>query len=623
MQQNSSHIIARQTIELKLPRRENGFEWNQKISEFCNIKLKKALNQLFDNYSNMDSVIRLDKLEVDLGQLNQTTLDDELVSQIITRLDEQLFKIIKLGNTTIDDRVVQVTTEKIQESVFNDWLHYLKYGFLPVQAARVKTDELNQEVLSIIAEDIRAREKIITILQQSEIAANRLILQHSDIFLQKLLTAYVAIKQDRLTALFAEFKQFEKNLEKRLEKSGKEAGISLKITLGIVPVSKRLRFWKEILDFYILEGISTTNNAIQNWQQLIVNLVKKTIHNLSVSHEEYIKQTLKNSHLQQELTDDLISYPLINPLSETHKKVVTQYLLKEIFNMSDTSKISEKDGSNDSKISGNNKRFDKKLKQQKDSEYLQSNKQADNSDFPSKGKKLSEIKTNKIVEGKVDSEKNRSEEKLNFKTYRTDKERFSIDDDVNQDADSFVQKELVKQQKFQKPVSAGESFYIQNAGVVLLNPFLVNFLKKLELLNENDFVDDYSRQKAVHLIHYLATGQTGLPDYDLLLPKLLCGVSFEEPIDRFIEIRKEDKEEADNLLSAAVEHWGALKKSSPDALREGFLQRDGKLEKVSNGWRLYVEQNTIDFLLSKLPFGWGLGTIKLPWMEEILYVEWG
>ncbi|NJM16308.1 MAG: hypothetical protein HC896_13870 [Bacteroidales bacterium] len=42
-----------------------------------------------------------------------------------------------------------------------------------------------------------------------------------------------------------------------------------------------------------------------------------------------------------------------------------------------------------------------------------------------------------------------------------------------------------------------------------------------------------------------------------------------------------------------------------------------------NGWQLFVEQKTIDILLRRLPMGWGLGTIKYPWMPDILQVEWG
>ena len=81
-----------------------------------------------------------------------------------------------------------------------------------------------------------------------------------------------------------------------------------------------------------------------------------------------------------------------------------------------------------------------------------------------------------------------------------------------------------------------------------------------------------------------------------------------------------EKEECENLLQVVLEHWGALGSTTPDGLRQGFLQREGKLEKKSNGWYLQVEQKTMDMLLSKLP--WNLSMIQFSWMKEVLRVEW-
>lgn len=166
----------------------------------------------------------------------------------------------------------------------------------------------------------------------------------------------------------------------------------------------------------------------------------------------------------------------------------------------------------------------------------------------------------------------------------------------------------------------GASFYVFNAGVVLIHPFLAHFFRTLKLVQEEEFADDAAQHKAIHLIQYLATRQLGLPEYELLLPKFLCGIPFDIPIERDVEITPEEMEEGEGLLDAAVRHWGALGNASPDALREGFLRRAGKLEKRENGWYLKVEQKTIDILLGKLP--WNLSILKLPWMPELLRVEW-
>ncbi|MBP0904183.1 hypothetical protein J8H85_10115 [Mariniflexile gromovii] len=162
--------------------------------------------------------------------------------------------------------------------------------------------------------------------------------------------------------------------------------------------------------------------------------------------------------------------------------------------------------------------------------------------------------------------------------------------------------------------------FFKNAGVVLLHPFLSALFRKLNLLENNEFKDFESQSKAVLLIHYLATENEKPHEYEMVLPKFLCNMPVNMPVDHTLIITKDEKIEVNNVLGAAIEHWGALGNVSPDSLREGFLIREGKLEKEASGWKLYVEHKTLDVLLDKLP--WNLSIIKLPWMNDMLKVEW-
>ena len=162
--------------------------------------------------------------------------------------------------------------------------------------------------------------------------------------------------------------------------------------------------------------------------------------------------------------------------------------------------------------------------------------------------------------------------------------------------------------------------FINNAGLVLLHPFLFRLFQKLELLKENNFKDFNCQSKAVLLLRFLATGKEVIPEYEMQLPKFLCAMPANLPLDHSIRLSKTEKEEAHHLLTAVIKNWNALGKTSPEGLQEGFLKRDGKLLKNESGWKLIVESKTIDILLDKLP--WGISIIKLPWMDEHLKVEW-
>ena len=101
----------------------------------------------------------------------------------------------------------------------------------------------------------------------------------------------------------------------------------------------------------------------------------------------------------------------------------------------------------------------------------------------------------------------------------------------------------------------------------------------------------------------------------------MCGIPFGEPIEKELLISDNMVAESDKLLKAVIKHWSALKNTSPDGLRNSFLQREGKLTRNNDGsWKLFIQQNAFDILISKLP--WSISFIKLPWMKNMLQVEW-
>lgn len=165
-----------------------------------------------------------------------------------------------------------------------------------------------------------------------------------------------------------------------------------------------------------------------------------------------------------------------------------------------------------------------------------------------------------------------------------------------------------------------DSIYIDNAGLVLLHPFLPSLFDTLKLIKGNDWLDELSQQKAVLVLEFLATGKDETEEFDLMLNKILCGIDLQEIVSTEIQLEKEIKVECDMLLSEVITQWSVLKNTSIDGLREAFLKRNGKFSKVENGWLLQVEQESIDILLNQLP--WGIGIVKLPWMNDMLFVEW-
>lgn len=165
-----------------------------------------------------------------------------------------------------------------------------------------------------------------------------------------------------------------------------------------------------------------------------------------------------------------------------------------------------------------------------------------------------------------------------------------------------------------------EDVYINNAGLVLLAPYLPRYFDMLGLMDGKEFKDLVAAERGVHLLQYLVNESTDSFEYQLVLNKLLCGVGTGVPICKSIEISDQEKEASESLLQGIIANWPVLKNTSVEGLRESFMQREAHLQLKADAWHLLVQTKAFDMLLDSLP--WGYSTIKLAWMKNPIYVEW-
>jgi len=178
----------------------------------------------------------------------------------------------------------------------------------------------------------------------------------------------------------------------------------------------------------------------------------------------------------------------------------------------------------------------------------------------------------------------------------------------------------INNKKIEQQPTYNQEIYIRNAGLILAHPFLKELLKRANCLVDLDQIRDEKRDYAVHLLHFLCTGEEKAIEYELTFEKILCGMPTNWPVSRNIELQEKDKVECVDLLKSIVENWTVLKNTSSEGLRQNFFQRNGKLDLNQSPIKLYVERNTIDILLEKLP--WSVSVVKLPWMNDLIFVEW-
>jgi hypothetical protein len=179
-------------------------------------------------------------------------------------------------------------------------------------------------------------------------------------------------------------------------------------------------------------------------------------------------------------------------------------------------------------------------------------------------------------------------------------------------------------QSRKKPIdlsfSDSDELYVNNSGLVILWPFLNRFFKHLGLVEEEKFKDEAAIQRSVGLLQYLVSEDASPQEHLLPLNKVLCGMPLDEVFDFGPPVTEIEIEECRHLLTSVIEQAPILRNMSIPGFRNTFLLRKGQLSARDGIWRLRVERETYDVVLDRFP--WSVSWLKLPWMEFPMHVEW-
>ena len=129
-----------------------------------------------------------------------------------------------------------------------------------------------------------------------------------------------------------------------------------------------------------------------------------------------------------------------------------------------------------------------------------------------------------------------------------------------------------------------------------------------------------TRDRAVLLLQYLATGLNSWNEHELVLNKILCAVPFAEAIATEFEPTEEEIRVTEDLFDVVKERWPQVKDTTVELIRNTFVLRGAVLKVQENGWLMQVEQRGYDIVLESLP--WSFGFVKTQIMDKPIFVEW-
>lgn len=648
---SQSHMISQQILDLSFVQEDDFFRNQSSISELVQTELAKQVERVLNNYSSPHETIRLDRIELDLGHFSESDLGSKFVDRICEELD------VLLQRNQLQDSTAPMSA---QDRILETWHHALLNGYLPWWASSQSHQTIENKVISLIEKTGRIPTTTQELLEKAPAFIDKLALQCSDMLLN-VIARFAARKQmpglERIQDLLANEGSIYQEL--RIENFLRAVNAATLHEIAKKRQNTPKKWWSNVLGRVFLRikifGLSNPSFTKQDSEKFCLHFSSIKYksaspdfvlaitrlfprHGMKIHTEKsnpsfvsvYPKQSgpqSKTSNQRPEKGENEYLHQ-IKSGKEVNSKPNSETLPKKPASI-EQSKL-EKDPRNDQ---GQKKAVSPSIEtktygsnQPTNAGWIETNSElvSDSKIVPAGLAKQTE--TNNETEAdketlqQADSELKTGEERIQ-KVDSTMGDELAIETSDGLRESKFLRRNVPdRTSNTQSEWEETQLIYVDDSGCVLLYPFLKDHFDSLGLLGENNFKDKMSREMAVHQIRKIAIGDDSLPDYSLVLAKLLCGLEPEDLVDRNIRLEKSWQEQGSKILEVVLKEWESLKSNSPEFLRETFLHRPGRLEKKSQGWRLTVEKRSYDLLLDHLP--WTISVIRLPWMKAILFVDW-
>ncbi len=573
------HVISRQICDLVVPDQEGAHGLQEEARRVLLTQVPPVLDELFTSLTRHGEVIRLDRLEVDIGVLAAGNLEDQLMLQIKTQVEDALTK-------EIDDRRFHQPEgsfgkiANVEESDLQAFRVFLETGTLPWWCSQHRSANLDSWLIDLMDQ-------------------------------QPLELTRVLHESGRPLVIQRIVKQFSISCQSKL----------LKLLSGLQAqhVEDLLNHWHLLIELVVQRGplgrwSCDSKKEISEflYRELFLGLMLVTPHSMDLevlSQRIFARLTLQEGEKPRDVLKKLVVH--IQRFSEDSP--LRRGVEHEVQHL-DQSEI----------LHDRPKRIEDRY--EKELPFTQS-KQLGQTDLllkaqDSEGNALEETREKQSEEHRFGTPPGESP-KAPLSQNAADTSEVLLVPSIQSEIYPLISdsgKSDLFSHSSPSPIPTTEDHYISNAGLVLLWPFLKNLFASLEFLDKNTFHGQAAQERAVLLLQYLVTGEMEWAEHELLLNKLLSGWDFPQPIARAIQLTESEQKESQDLLSSVIGHWAVLKKTSIPSFRQSFLQREGRLTEQEHGWHLTIPRTGYDVLLDRLP--WGIGFVLLPWMKTPLSVEW-
>jgi len=577
------HLIQKQQFVLELEPGMDAFLFQHAASRYYRERLMPLLERIFNELTGEDEVIQLDHITIDLGVIGASQLQNGEV-------DSSFYELIKTEVARAIEKAVTrhpAARTGMRESVLTRWWYYMEHGRLPWNADRLTSDDLRQ-VLELFSVDYPAISRLRKALGEDRVFLQRVVAQHDEWFLEKLAAVLVSSSQDGLGEAVMVTSRVYRLLEEKYR--AVMGGVAAEACDRDVVVA--FRQWAARMAGFVLAPGYEKKSIL--WQRVLIAAAERPGEFARKGGMEVLLEELPDNH------------------------VVLESILSELAEGSDAAAIGvlrkRRDMAARSGQGSRGKEAGPEGSVGEDGAEISKGAGAPRATGAEEAPLAGEDVYPEDAPGAREAEGSPEKREAGLR---------AADDEARDEglAPSPVERAVSAEEVvFNRDEVDEGGLYLPNAGVILAHPFLSTFFHRTGYWDGGGFTSLEARQKAILLLHFLVTGERNPQEYLLVMPKVLCGYALEMPMPGGLELTEEECAEAMLLLENIVKRWEKLGSTSIAGLREGFLQRNGKLSNKEGRLQLQMESSAIDVLLDYLP--WNLQLVKLPWLKDILYVDW-
>lgn len=186
------HRIRRQILELDLPREQGAYALQQRASRVFQEQVLPELDKVFSRIAPADRIVRLDRLEVDLGNIGESGWErrfvERCVEQVARQVADAAFEVGEAGR--------QPETLTPEENAQRTVAYFLETGLLPWYAKSLTMSDLEKTLNSLSAEALAVFSRsLLPLLQRDERVVQRLAEQFSPVFSEKIVSVALGLHE--------------------------------------------------------------------------------------------------------------------------------------------------------------------------------------------------------------------------------------------------------------------------------------------------------------------------------------------------------------------------------------------------------------------------------------------